>query len=304
MLLHRLRSKFSELPQPKYSYEVELLPVEAEDVDGGPSSKRSQRPLDAADEDAMRRRARRLEEEKKLAMRSSSVKLGLPRPSAAELAAFCDDAGDSAAEAKLPGEDLVERESLALMWRDALEFPSGENRGMMAVGPTNPMHGAAAYPLAAISGGYLEQAQRILEQLAGGGADGGDPAFVLSDVETAKLHRRAVRRAEKALVAQGGNTTRLSSELLTSQRQRIDALAGKVQILTAGLEKRRQDLLQKRYSAHENLTALKRQLTTLGDLATLERETLSKRMVAMDAELKSLGGLEAQLQLQYAQSRS
>ena len=116
-----LRDGFMNLPKPENNFEL-MVPEDEEDE----TAQNLMREEDAAERDAKLKRAREEEEEKALARRSQTVKLGLPRPTNVDVEELLGglrlDSGELPSDLA-SAQRLVDAELVQLLHHDSLTYP-------------------------------------------------------------------------------------------------------------------------------------------------------------------------------------
>ncbi|TFK42841.1 pre-mRNA splicing factor component-domain-containing protein [Crucibulum laeve] len=117
-----LQAGFSSLPKPENNFE--LLVPEDEDEEGSGLNGTAYTEEDAAERDARLKRAQEEEERKRLARRSQSVKLGLPRPANVNVKTLLQRLNvDDSDNDLLQAQQLLNAEVTEMMRHDSLAYP-------------------------------------------------------------------------------------------------------------------------------------------------------------------------------------
>jgi len=292
-----LRAKLAGLPEPQYTYEVELP--------GGENSENSNhnygrqqhgfnRPMDAAEVDRLRREAQEQEERKRWNRQSSAVKLQLPRPDTAMVANVW--AQEEGAPTSTDIDDQIRQYSLALMWKDAEDHPylrpGTSNTGLRPRGGNRP----AELPNVdeTMEDRYTRAADVMIAQEQGNSVDVHALVSVHSRIQEEETNQWAQEH-------EGEQDAQLRT-LIETQRRVGDKLKKKINVLTKGHRKRNEEQWTALVQEHEQCGHMSVELATLQYGAGVQNEKSRAASALLDQEIQRMLNRERELQNQYASS--
>lgn len=308
LVRNELREGLGQLPAPKNEYQIGVpeLPEDGMGEEGGEGFLE-----DAAERDARLKAARAAAIEAELRRRSQALQRGLPRPVALDMMPSprtdAELTGLSVAEL---AEELLNRETLAMLQHDAVKYPLGkEQAGGQGAGGAATLERFADSELKAAADLLATETTSVRssmghetiapeEYAVAWEAVAGDIVFVPS--QQRYMRGAAVHPADRTAALQADFES-LRKEM-EREAKRAAKLEQKVNVVTGGLVSRQQKLAVEAEAATKELAAAGIELKCFQTLHEQEQRAGPDRMEALQALVVVQAKREAALQERYREA--
>eukprot|EP00088_Acartia_fossae_P033594 TRINITY_DN3439_c0_g1_i1.p1 TRINITY_DN3439_c0_g1~~TRINITY_DN3439_c0_g1_i1.p1 ORF type:complete len:812 (+),score=302.93 TRINITY_DN3439_c0_g1_i1:50-2485(+) len=317
-----LKMGLSSLPAPKNDYEI-VVPEDAEDTVEMADDKNTYIE-DQADVDKRAEENARKAREEALAKRSSAVKRDLPRPLEMNHTTLRSLNSDPPLSDFQRAEELIKREMLVMMHKDALETPTLAQQGMGGKKGERGIVGEDAHraylerhPYREFQKEEIEEAKRMLQvemDVVKVGMQHGDLSLdaytqvweeCLSQVlymPSQQRYFRANLASKKERIESMEKRLDCNRQHMTKEAKKAAKIEKKLKILTGGYQSRAAGLIKQLTDAAEQLEQSRLELDTFKQLKLSEEVAIPRRMDIITADVDKQKEREKDLQSHYRDS--
>lgn len=311
-----LKEGLSLLPAPRNDYEI-VVPDNETDETADDGSGAEPMVADQADVDAQRKKAKRAQEAKELALRSQVIQRELPRPLDINMTVLRPPNEMQGLTELQRAEELVKQEMVKMLNYDAVRNPVVNPQAP----PTkkNPLSAHLSYleqhPYEDIEESDLDQAKELLREEMGvvktGMAHGDLSLESYTQVWTECLsqvlylpsqnrYTRANLASKKDRIESAEKRLEINRKHMAKEAKRCGKIEKKLKILTGGYQARAQALIKQYQETNEQIEQNNLALSTFKFLAAQEDLAIPKRMESLTEDVMRQTEREKTLQKRYA----
>ena len=299
-----LRAKLQGLPEPQYTYEVEV-PTDSNDANNENNPNATTLSMDAADVDRYEKLRLQEQEKKEFLKQTLSVQQNLPRPTHTMITKMWISEDGNNLNQNGTEVNTIDRQiretSLALMWKDAIQKPY-VRPGTSTSGVRKSSNGSQPQGMpnveAEVDLRYVRAADVLIRDAQ---------TSTLNEKETLTMvlkHSSISMEETTKYMKDSKNRKQMESQtnvLIKQNDKKMDKLTRKINVLTKGHRQRSEDTWKDMIEEHLECENMAVELATLHHGSRNFEVSSTNNMKQMDVEISTMRNKERELQSLYAE---